>query len=125
LVVFARSKLCALHFLVELFTARSCQNFVVVQVCRAHQVVEDGYEFFADRQLVTVRTFCVAQCSVQRKCGAKPGVLALVDSRDLLPPSTAAGILSAQLLWRIRQRGRDDVSRREPHVLVPGAQASR
>ncbi|XP_047324340.1 serine/threonine-protein phosphatase PP1-like isoform X2 [Impatiens glandulifera] len=23
-------------------------------VCRAHQVVEDGYEFFADRQLVTV-----------------------------------------------------------------------
>jgi hypothetical protein len=26
------------------------------QVCRAHQVVEDGYEFFADRQLVTVRT---------------------------------------------------------------------
>ena len=25
-----------------------------VQVCRAHQVVEDGYEFFADRALVTV-----------------------------------------------------------------------
>jgi serine/threonine-protein phosphatase PP1 catalytic subunit len=23
-------------------------------VCRAHQVVEDGYDFFADRQLVTV-----------------------------------------------------------------------
>lgn len=23
-------------------------------VCRAHQVVEDGYEFFADRHLVTV-----------------------------------------------------------------------
>ena len=23
-------------------------------VCRAHQVVEDGYEFFAQRQLVTV-----------------------------------------------------------------------
>ena len=23
-------------------------------VCRAHQVVEDGYEFFADRQLVTM-----------------------------------------------------------------------
>ncbi|XP_024973232.1 serine/threonine-protein phosphatase PP1-like isoform X2 [Cynara cardunculus var. scolymus] len=23
-------------------------------VCRAHQVVEDGYEFFADRQLVTI-----------------------------------------------------------------------
>ena len=23
-------------------------------ICRAHQVVEDGYEFFADQQLVTV-----------------------------------------------------------------------
>jgi serine/threonine-protein phosphatase PP1 catalytic subunit len=23
-------------------------------VCRAHQVVEDGYEFFAKKQLVTV-----------------------------------------------------------------------
>ena len=23
-------------------------------ICRAHQVVEDGYEFFAQRQLVTV-----------------------------------------------------------------------
>ncbi|KAL0558893.1 hypothetical protein IC582_003476 [Cucumis melo] len=23
-------------------------------VCRAHQVVEDGYEFFAERQLVTI-----------------------------------------------------------------------
>ena len=23
-------------------------------ICRAHQVVEDGYEFFADRGLVTV-----------------------------------------------------------------------
>ncbi|GJX14586.1 metallophosphoesterase domain-containing protein, partial [Tanacetum coccineum] len=23
-------------------------------ICRAHQVVEDGYEFFADRQLVTL-----------------------------------------------------------------------
>ena len=23
-------------------------------ICRAHQVVEDGYEFFADRSLVTI-----------------------------------------------------------------------
>lgn len=23
-------------------------------ICRAHQVVEEGYEFFADRQLVTI-----------------------------------------------------------------------
>ena len=34
------------------------ENFVKKQdidlVCRAHQVVEDGYEFFANRQLVTI-----------------------------------------------------------------------
>jgi diadenosine tetraphosphatase ApaH/serine/threonine PP2A family protein phosphatase len=35
----------------------TCQFSVVLQVCRAHQVVEDGYEFFADRQLVTVRAY--------------------------------------------------------------------
>ncbi|KAM7485454.1 hypothetical protein LguiA_001463 [Lonicera macranthoides] len=30
------------------------QNQDLDLVCRAHQVVEDGYEFFADRQLVTI-----------------------------------------------------------------------
>ena len=34
------------------------QNFLRKQdldlVCRAHQVVEDGYEFFAKRQLITL-----------------------------------------------------------------------
>ncbi|XP_030388011.1 serine/threonine-protein phosphatase alpha-3 isoform-like [Scaptodrosophila lebanonensis] len=31
-----------------------CNRFGVDVICRAHQVVEDGYEFFARRQLVTV-----------------------------------------------------------------------
>jgi len=31
-----------------------CSNVYMVAVCRAHQVVEDGYEFFAKRQLVTI-----------------------------------------------------------------------
>eukprot|EP01065_Artemidia_motanka_P002739 TRINITY_DN11297_c0_g1_i1.p1 TRINITY_DN11297_c0_g1~~TRINITY_DN11297_c0_g1_i1.p1 ORF type:complete len:875 (+),score=258.65 TRINITY_DN11297_c0_g1_i1:58-2682(+) len=32
----------------------ACQQLSVDLVCRAHQVVEDGYEFFADRKLVTL-----------------------------------------------------------------------
>ena len=31
-----------------------CERNEIDLVCRAHQVVEDGYEFFADRRLVTV-----------------------------------------------------------------------
>ena len=31
-----------------------CDQNEIDLVCRAHQVVEDGYEFFADRRLVTV-----------------------------------------------------------------------
>jgi len=31
-----------------------CKTFKIDLVCRAHQVVEDGYEFFAGRRLVTI-----------------------------------------------------------------------
>lgn len=34
--------------------AEFLQNLNLDLICRAHQVVEDGYEFFANRQLVTV-----------------------------------------------------------------------
>jgi len=44
-VSYTYSKSCVLKFLDE-------NNLDLV--CRAHQVVEDGYEFFADRQLVTI-----------------------------------------------------------------------
>jgi len=41
-----------------IFGADIVENFLVAHemdlVCRAHQVVEDGYEFFGDRQLVTI-----------------------------------------------------------------------
>jgi serine/threonine-protein phosphatase PP1 catalytic subunit len=33
---------------------RFLQRFDLDLVCRAHQVVEDGYEFFGDRKLVTI-----------------------------------------------------------------------
>ncbi len=31
-----------------------CNRFDIDLICRAHQVVEDGYEFFADKGLVTI-----------------------------------------------------------------------
>ena len=34
--------------------AQFLQKFDLDLICRAHQVVEDGYEFFAKRQLVTI-----------------------------------------------------------------------
>lgn len=34
--------------------ARFMQRFEMQLICRAHQVVEDGYEFFAKRSLVTL-----------------------------------------------------------------------
>ena len=40
------------------FGADECEKFLQQHqldlICRAHQVVEDGYEFFANRKLVTV-----------------------------------------------------------------------
>jgi len=57
--------------------------------------VEDGYEFFAGRQLVTVLRSAAARDALQR----------------------------AQLLRRTRQRGCDDVRRRDAHVQLPDPQA--
>ncbi|KAF3793881.1 Serine/threonine-protein phosphatase [Nymphaea thermarum] len=47
-------------------------------ICRAHQVVEDGYEFFADRQLVTI-------FSAPNYCGEfnNAGAMMLVDTNLL------------------------------------------
>ncbi|KAH8484648.1 hypothetical protein POPTR_016G142700v4 [Populus trichocarpa] len=60
-------------------------------VCRAHQVVEDGYEFFADRQLVTI-------FSAPNYCGEfnNAGALMCVD---------ASLLCSFQILkpWRGRE----------------------
>jgi serine/threonine-protein phosphatase PP1 catalytic subunit len=33
-----------------------CEQFKIELVCRAHQVVEDGYEFFANQRLITLFT---------------------------------------------------------------------
>ncbi|VDM13636.1 unnamed protein product [Wuchereria bancrofti] len=33
---------------------RICEKFNLDLICRAHQVVQDGYEFFANRKLVTI-----------------------------------------------------------------------
>ncbi|CAA6658825.1 unnamed protein product [Spirodela intermedia] len=60
-------------------------------VCRAHQVVEDGYEFFADRQLVTI-------FSAPNYCGEfnNAGALMSVD----------AGLLCSFQILKPHHRGR-------------------
>jgi serine/threonine-protein phosphatase PP1 catalytic subunit len=60
-------------------------------ICRAHQVVDDGYEFFANRQLVTV-------FSAPNYCGEfdNAGAMMSVDenltcSFQILKPATKFG----------------------------------
>ncbi|KAF8769439.1 hypothetical protein HU200_006468 [Digitaria exilis] len=63
-------------------------------ICRAHQVVEDGYEFFADRQLVTI-------FSAPNYCGEfnNAGALMNVD---------ASLLCSFQILKPYRGKGQTD-----------------
>ncbi|EDW74906.1 uncharacterized protein Dwil_GK19103 [Drosophila willistoni] len=56
-------------------------------VCRAHQVVEDGYEFFAKRQLVTIFS-APNYCGLYDNAGASMGVdKDLIITFDVLKPS--------------------------------------
>ncbi|EDW00878.1 serine/threonine-protein phosphatase alpha-3 isoform [Drosophila grimshawi] len=56
-------------------------------ICRAHQVVEDGYEFFAKRQLVTIFS-APNYCGLYDNAGASMGVdKDLVISFDILRPT--------------------------------------
>ena len=54
-------------------------------VCRAHQVVEDGYEFFADRHLVTV-------FSAPNYCGEFDNAGAMMSVDETLMCSFQVGI---------------------------------
>jgi serine/threonine-protein phosphatase PP1 catalytic subunit len=54
--------------------SRFLQKHDMDLICRAHQVVEDGYEFFAKRQLVTL-------FSAPNYCG------------EVSPPSDSEGLL--------------------------------
>ncbi|WP_411022964.1 hypothetical protein, partial [Salmonella sp. s51228] len=83
-------------------------------ICRAHQVVEDGYEFFAKRQLVTLFSapnYCgefdnagammsvddSLMCSFQilkpgeKKKGLGLGYSGIGLNRPMTPPSKSAG----------------------------------
>lgn len=56
-------------------------------ICRGHQVVEEGYEFFADRQLVTLFS-APNQCGEFDNCGAMMSVDSeLMCSFKILKPA--------------------------------------
>ncbi|KAF6162140.1 hypothetical protein GIB67_008269 [Kingdonia uniflora] len=60
-------------------------------ICRAHQVVEDGYEFFADRQLVTIFS-APNYCGEFDNAGAMMSVDdSLICSFQILKPSDKKG----------------------------------
>ena len=89
-------------------------------VCRAHQVVEDGYEFFAKRQLVTL--FSAPNCAFRAAAGARAQLQPPFRApRHLCPPPG----LPPRRLRRVRQRRRHDVRRRHAHVLLPDPEARR
>ncbi|XP_058075229.1 serine/threonine-protein phosphatase PP1-like isoform X1 [Magnolia sinica] len=61
-------------------------------VCRAHQVVEDGYEFFADRQLVTIFS-APNYCGEFNNAGALMNVdESLLCSFQILKPSRGKAV---------------------------------
>ncbi|MCL7032698.1 hypothetical protein MKW94_010074 [Papaver nudicaule] len=85
------------------FGADAVAEFLMKQdldlVCRAHQVVEDGYEFFADRQLVTI-------FSAPNYCGEFDNAGAMMSDKSInLYASKASSIYRTQgehkeiLIW--------------------------
>lgn len=81
------------------FGADVVSNFLEAQdldlLVRAHQVVEDGYEFFA------------GTLSVRPSPACRPLVVQQPDSvpvRSRNREATGNSVFGSQLLWRIRQR---------------------
>ncbi|XP_047328383.1 serine/threonine-protein phosphatase PP1-like [Impatiens glandulifera] len=73
-------------------------------ICRAHQVVEDGYEFFANRQLVTI-------FSAPNYCGEFDNAGAMMSVDESL-------ICSFQILKSSNKKG--NISFLNNHMLRPG-----
>ena len=87
---------------VKKFLAKHDYDLVV----RAHQVVEDGYEFFADRQLVTIFT-------APNYCGEFDNAGAMMSVDDTL-------MCSFQILKPAEKRNRGQGSGSVPGTPPPG-----
>jgi hypothetical protein len=81
-------------------------------VCRAHMVVEDGYEFFNDRLLVTVFSAPNVSPSQVRSNVERP-VSTPLRHHNIAFQFPTRLILVFLVLWRIRQLG-------SSHVCVGG-----
>ena len=104
--------------------SRFLQKHDMDLICRAHQVVEDGYEFFAKRQLVTL--FSAPYVATLPSCTSLAAILAaalelLYSFPHSLQKVADSSNSQQQLLWRIRQRRCDDVGRPNATLLFPSA----
>ncbi|CAD6207774.1 unnamed protein product [Miscanthus lutarioriparius] len=95
-------------------------------VCRAHQVVEDGYEFFADRQLVTVFS-APNYCGEFDNAGAVMSIDAdLVCSFTVIKPETTDSGKSSRSRGRgISSAGLGRSSSAPPPAPAPPASSNR
>ena len=75
--------------------SRFLQKHDMDLICRAHQVVEDGYEFFAKRQLVTL-------FSAPNYCGEFDNAGAMMSVDETLLCSFQVGFRGVLAAWRPR-----------------------
>ena len=83
------------------FAADVVEKFLKSQdldlICRAHQVVEDGYEFFADRHLVTIFS-APNYCGEFNNAGAMMSIdKDLICSFQILRPTTKSNVIQTTI----------------------------
>lgn len=71
------------------------EKFKLDLICRAHQVVEDGYEFFAKRQLATIFSAPNYIGEFDNSAGIMSVNESLVCSFQVLKPREIAGTVSS------------------------------
>lgn len=85
-------------------------------ICRAHQVVEDGYEFFASRQLVTV-------FSAPNYCGEfdNSGAMMSVDNTLMCSFQVSSSFFKLIIVQVLKPMDKSNTKKRPPGTPPPKA----